>query len=105
MAGVGSDPRNRYFDVELQAKKYDVEAEFIQHWIPELAPLPPKLAREPYRMTEAEQERYGVRIGEDYPEPILDYDRVTDRLRSASRPGRDDRDTTRSQQHSPKHRR
>ncbi|MEM1115637.1 MAG: DASH family cryptochrome [Bacteroidota bacterium] len=84
-AGVGSDPRDRYFDVELQAKKYDPEAEFIAHWIPELADLPPKKAREPYRMSEVEQERHGVRLGADYPDPVIDYDRVTDRLRNASR--------------------
>ena len=95
VAGVGSDPRDRYFDVELQAKKYDPEAVFIRHWLPELADLPPKKAREPYRMTEAEQERYGVRIGEDYPAPIVDYDHATDRLRAASRPGRDARGTKR----------
>ncbi|GAB5533997.1 MAG: DASH family cryptochrome [Rubricoccaceae bacterium] len=85
VAGVGSDPRNRYFDVELQAKKYDREAAFIRHWLPELANLPSELAREPYRMTDAEQARTGVRIGDDYPAPIIDYERVTDQLRARSR--------------------
>jgi deoxyribodipyrimidine photo-lyase len=94
VAGVGSDPRDRYFDVELQLKKYDPEAAFVKHWLPALEPLPPPLAREPYRMTGAEQERYGVRLGEDYPRPILDYGRVTGRLRAASRPGRDARGST-----------
>lgn len=88
VAGVGSDPRNRYFDVELQAKKYDEDAAFIGHWLPALADLPPKKAREPYRMSEAEQDRHGVRVGEDYPAPVIDYDRVTDALRAGSRPGR-----------------
>ena len=91
VAGVGSDPRDRYFDVELQAKKYDPDADFIRHWIPELAALPPKQAREPYRMSRSEQERYGVAVGDDYPEPIIDYDRMTQRLRERSRPGRDQR--------------
>ena len=87
VAGVGSDPRDRYFDVELQAKKYDPEAAFITHWLPELAGLPPAKAREPYRMTEAEQERYGVAIGRDYPAPLVDYDRVTGRLRADAQAG------------------
>lgn len=88
VAGVGSDPRDRYFDVELQAKKYDPESTFITHWLPELAPLPPAKAREPYRMTDDEQERYGVRVGEDYPAPLVDYDRVTGRLRADAQAGR-----------------
>ncbi|MDT0631656.1 DASH family cryptochrome [Rubrivirga litoralis] len=87
VAGVGSDPRDRYFDVELQAKKYDPESAFITHWLPELAGLPPAKAREPYRMTEPEQERYGVRIGEDYPAPLVDYDRITGRLRADAQAG------------------
>ncbi len=91
VAGVGSDPRDRYFDVELQAKKYDPDADFIRHWLPELADLPPKQAREPYRMSPTEQEQRGVTIGEDYPAPILDYDRATQSLRERSRPGRDAR--------------
>ena len=42
-------------------------------------------------MTPAEQERYGVVLGEDYPAPVVDYDRATQRLRERSRPGRDAR--------------
>ncbi|MEM1042622.1 MAG: DASH family cryptochrome [Bacteroidota bacterium] len=90
-AGVGSDPRDRYFDVELQLRKYDEDAAFVKHWLPALRDLPPKQAREPYRMSDAEQERHGVVLGEDYPVPVIDYDRVTQALREGSRPGRDDR--------------
>ena len=88
-AGVGSDPRDRYFDVELQLRKYDEDAAFVKHWIPALRGLPPKQAREPYRMSPREQRERGVVIGEDYPAPVIDYDRVTQRLREGSRPGRD----------------
>ena len=91
VAGVGSDPRDRYFDVELQAKKYDPDAEFVRHWLPELAGLSARQAREPYRMSAAEQERAGVVIGRDYPAPLVDYDRATGSLRERSRPGRDAR--------------
>ena len=94
-AGVGSDPRDRYFDVELQLKKYDENAEFVRHWLPALRSLPPTLAREPYRMTEAQQHEHGVVLGDDYPAPVIDYDRVTQRLRDGSRPGRDARGTKR----------
>jgi len=81
VAGVGSDPRGRYFDIERQAKKYDADAAYVKHWIRPLAPLPAGLAREPYRMTPMDQEMYSVRVGEDVPAPLLDYDRETARLR------------------------
>jgi deoxyribodipyrimidine photo-lyase len=86
VAGVGSDPRDRYFDIETQGKKYDADAEYVSHWLPPLADLPPALAREPYRMTEMDQQMYGVRVGDDVPAPILDYDRETARLRAARGP-------------------
>ncbi|WP_235296209.1 DASH family cryptochrome [Portibacter marinus] len=34
IAGVGNDPRSdRYFNIENQAKRYDPEGEFVDHWI------------------------------------------------------------------------
>ncbi len=37
IAGVGTDPRtDRYFNIVLQAKKYDAKASYVSHWIPEL---------------------------------------------------------------------
>jgi len=41
LAGVGSDPRdNRYFNIPFQTKKYDPEAKYIKHWLPELKDAP-----------------------------------------------------------------
>lgn len=37
IAGVGNDPRNRYFNILNQAKKYDEKGEYIRFWLPELA--------------------------------------------------------------------
>lgn len=37
-AGVGGDPGiDRFFNIILQAKKYDPQAEFIRLWVPELS--------------------------------------------------------------------
>lgn len=41
VAGVGSDPReDRYFNVQVQAKKYDPEAKFVKYWVPEVQEIP-----------------------------------------------------------------
>tara|TARA_R110002049_G_scaffold300047_1_gene490609 strand:+ start:2892 stop:4331 length:1440 start_codon:yes stop_codon:yes gene_type:complete len=39
IAGVGNDPRDRYFNIILQAKRYDAKGDYIRLWLPELADL------------------------------------------------------------------
>lgn len=40
IAGVGSDPRqDRYFNILLQARKYDSQGEYVARWIPALGKL------------------------------------------------------------------
>lgn len=49
IAGVGNDPReNRYFNIYLQAKRYDPNAEYIKHWIPELKDAPVESILDPF---------------------------------------------------------
>ncbi|KXS39772.1 MAG: hypothetical protein AWU55_147 [Halomonadaceae bacterium T82-2] len=46
VAGSGRDPRrDRYFNVMRQALRYDADGEYVAHWLPELASLPPGPAR------------------------------------------------------------
>ncbi|CAI49819.1 deoxyribodipyrimidine photolyase [Natronomonas pharaonis DSM 2160] len=73
-AGVGNDSRDRYFDVRSQAERYDSDAEYITTWLPELAALPATIAHQPWQLSEAEQREYGVELGVDYPEPVVDID-------------------------------
>ncbi len=37
ISGVGNDPRDRYFNVILQAKRYDPKGNYVRLWLPELA--------------------------------------------------------------------
>lgn len=71
LAGVGTDSRDRAFDVRWQAATYDPDAEYVSHWLPELAELPPAQAQEPWRLTDEEREAYGIA----YPDPMVDPDR------------------------------
>ncbi|GLI69973.1 hypothetical protein VaNZ11_014626 [Volvox africanus] len=71
-AGIGNDPRNRHFKTVTQGIKYDEDAVLSAAWLPELSRLPPLLRHQPWTMTEAEAKLYGVVLGRDYPEPMVD---------------------------------
>lgn len=60
-AGVGTDPRDRVFNVVKQAKDYDPDAEFVHRWVPELRELQAGRAHEPWLEDGAT----------NYPEPIV----------------------------------
>ncbi len=72
LAGIGNDPRpNRYFNITKQGEKYDPEAEYIKHWLPELKNLPAEILHN-FDKYHAEQiNQYGVELGIDYPAPII----------------------------------
>lgn len=72
-AGVGNDARGfRYFNIPKQAKGYDPKGDYVKHWIPELANIPANKVHEPWKLSSEEQARDGVRIGVDYPNPVVD---------------------------------
>lgn len=50
----------------------DSNANFIRKWVPELAHLQTKHIHEPYLMTPLEQNLYNIKIGVEYPSPIID---------------------------------
>ena len=73
-AGVGNDARGfRYFNIPKQTKDYDPKGEYIKHWLPELSSLPGDKVREPWKLSQDEQKQYGVRLGIDYPRPVVDF--------------------------------
>ncbi|MEM6336651.1 MAG: DASH family cryptochrome [Bacteroidota bacterium] len=80
-AGVGNDPRDRYFNINSQASRYDEKSAYIKHWLPELSPLPPQLARAPWEMTQMEQSMHGVVLGANYPTPMIDLERSYAKIR------------------------
>lgn len=72
-AGVGNDARGfRFFNIIKQAHDYDREGNYVKHWLSELAQVPAAKIHEPWQLLPVEQERYGVRIGVDYPQPVVD---------------------------------
>jgi deoxyribodipyrimidine photo-lyase len=81
IAGVGNDSRDRYFNIVKQARKYDAEAEYVTHWLPELDSLPSEYAHAPWTMDETLQAAHGVELGVDYPAPVVDLERSYEKLR------------------------
>ncbi len=72
-AGVGNDARGfRFFNTEKQAKDYDPEGRYVKTWLPELAAIPADRVHNPSSLSAADQQRFGVRMGSDYPNPMLD---------------------------------
>lgn len=72
LAGVGNDPReDRYFHVVKQARQYDPNGDYVRLWVPELTQLPAPQIHEPYALSESELLGYGVRLGVEYPSPMV----------------------------------
>jgi deoxyribodipyrimidine photo-lyase len=72
VAGVGSDPReDRYFNILKQAQQYDPKGEYVKLWLPELADVPVDKIHVPDRMSFDEQNAIRVKIGANYPKPMI----------------------------------
>lgn len=72
-AGVGNDARGfRFFNILKQSKDYDPQGDYVKHWLPELANVPAAKVHEPWKLLPVEQQRFGLRLGVDYPNPVVD---------------------------------
>ena len=83
-AGVGADPRDRYFNLAVQATQYDPRGAYVRHWVPELAAIPDAHIHAPEALPKAALQRYGVQLGHTYPHPVLNLDASYDRIRGGS---------------------
>ena len=83
-AGVGADPRDRYFNLAVQARQYDPHGDYVRHWVPELASLPDAHIHAPEALPKAALQRYGVQLGHSYPHPMIDLEASYDALRGGS---------------------
>ena len=81
VAGTGTDaaPFYRIFNPVTQAEKFDPDGDYIRRWVPELSKLDPPAIFAPWRATPADLEKAGVRLGPDYPHPIVDHITARDR--------------------------
>ena len=74
VAGCGADaaPYFRIFNPVTQGEKFDAEGDYIRRYCPELAQLPNKYLFAPWQAPAEVLQHAGVRLGADYPQPIVD---------------------------------
>jgi deoxyribodipyrimidine photo-lyase len=75
VAGSGADaaPFFRIFNPITQGEKFDPDGAYVRRWVPELQRLPSAAIHAPWTASPIELAAAGVRLGESYPEPIVDH--------------------------------
>lgn len=91
VAGCGADaaPYFRIFNPLLQSEKFDPEGEYLVAFVPELAGLPKKFRHKPWDAPAEVLAEANIRLGEDYPKPILDLKITRERALLALKSMRD----------------
>jgi deoxyribodipyrimidine photo-lyase len=74
-AGCGCDaqPYFRVFNPVAQGAKFDPDGAYVRRYVPELARLPARFIHQPWRAPQSVRDAAGLRLGRDYPEPIVDH--------------------------------
>jgi deoxyribodipyrimidine photo-lyase len=75
VAGCGADaaPYFRVFNPVLQGRRHDTDGTYVRQWVPELASLPDDYIHAPWTAPASDLRRAGVRIGSDYPAPVVEH--------------------------------
>ncbi|MCB1503232.1 MAG: FAD-binding domain-containing protein, partial [Bauldia sp.] len=72
-AGYDAQPYFRIFNPVLQGEKFDANGAYVRRWVPEIAGLPDRYVHRPWDAPPIERAAAGVRLGHDYPEPVVDH--------------------------------
>ena len=85
VAGSGADaaPYFRIFNPVLQGEKFDPDGLYVRRYVPELSAMPDKYLHRPWDAPDADLAKAGVRLGADYPQPIIDHDKARARALAA----------------------
>lgn len=75
VAGSGADasPYFRIFNPVIQGEKFDQAGSYIRQWLPEIAELPDRYLNKPWEAPAAVLDTAGVKLGENYPHPIVEH--------------------------------
>jgi deoxyribodipyrimidine photo-lyase len=78
-SGCDAQPYFRIFNPVSQSERFDPEGKFIRRYLPRLAKLAGAAIHAPWTATPVELEAAGIRLGEDYPQPVIDHAEARDR--------------------------
>ena len=63
----------------LQSEKFDADGDYLLRYCPELSGLPARLRHKPWEASAAQLEASGIRLGVDYPLPMVDLKTTRER--------------------------
>ncbi|HEX6272723.1 MAG TPA: FAD-binding domain-containing protein, partial [Polyangiaceae bacterium] len=72
-SGMDAQPYFRIFNPVTQGEKFDPQGVWVRRWVPELARLPAKFVHAPFLAPKAVLAAAGLRLGETYPEPVVEH--------------------------------
>jgi deoxyribodipyrimidine photo-lyase len=75
VAGSGADasPYFRIFNPVIQGQKFDADGRYVRRWVPELSRLPDRWLHAPWTAPPEVLAAAGLRLGRDYPRPLVDH--------------------------------
>ncbi len=71
--GCDAQPYFRIFNPVTQSQRFDPDGRFLRRYLPELAQCPDEHIHAPWLMSSAQQLAANLRIGHDYPGPLVDH--------------------------------
>ena len=85
VAGSGADaaPYFRIFNPILQGERFDPKGAYVRHYIPEIAALPDDVIHKPWTASPSLLSHCKVKLGHDYPYPLIDHSKGRDRALDA----------------------
>ena len=81
--GCDAQPWFRIFNPVTQSEKFDAKGAFIRRYLPQLARLDDQQIHAPWLVAPMLLEQKGIRLGRDYPQPLVDHAEA--RLRTLAR--------------------
>jgi len=85
VAGTGADasPYFRIFNPVTQGERFDKDGEYVKQYCPELRALSIKYIHKPWQASEHVLTAAGIKLGQEYPKPIVDLKETRQRALDA----------------------